>query len=262
MTSKREVAIGSLVTCAILALIFGAVARPHATSLRAIQPEIPRAGNGRQQGLNANFAEVKRRFPKVDYDGPEPSDPVERAKRRKKGKHFDKGLVSAEPTTHSRSLFSEWDFNLSAFPVQQSNAVVIGKTVNGGAFISPDKSGVYTELSLKIEEVIYKQTDLLTNDRTIAVSRMGGLVHYKSGEESLLRIAGQNMPASGKRYLFFLRAIPDSDDDFEIVTGYELSASGVIALDDPAQFQEQNHRDIFGFIESVKSAVRERTPSK
>jgi hypothetical protein len=258
MTSNiRQIAIASVLICGSLCLIFVTVVTPHVSRPDSIQRQSPPSANARRQGPAAGMDEIKKHFPKVDYDAPEPTDPSERSKRREKGKHYNNGYISSRPTNHSSSLESEWDFNLSEFPVQQSDAVLIGKTLSGGAFISPDKTGVYTELSLKVEEVLYTDRDSLTNDRTIAISRMGGIVRYRTGDESLFRIVGQNIPTVGKRYLFFLKAIPNSDD-FQIVTGYELSPSGAIALDDPMRFREQNGRDKSALIEAVRTAAQQK----
>lgn len=257
-TKNFRVAFVSLTASATLGLIALSVVPSNSETRSATKQTLSFARDGfarRQQNGRAGLDEIKRHFPKVDYDAPEPSDPVERAKRRKKGKHYDNGYVSRQPTNHSSSLVSEWDRNLSEFPVQESNAVVIGKILGGGAFISPDKTGVYTELSLKIEEVIAKDRDSLIKDRTIAISRIGGLVRYGTGEESLFFIAGQNMPTVGKRYLFFLKAIPDSED-FQVITGYDVSMSHVIALDDPMQFRKHDGQDITAFIQSVRSAAQ------
>lgn len=256
MTSNtRQIVIASVVICGTLCLIFVTVVRPHGSRPDSIQQQSPPSAHARRQGSAPGIDELKKHFPKVDYDAPEPTDPVERGKRRAKGKRYDKGYISPRPTTHSSALESEWDLVLDAFPVQQSNVVVIGKTLNGGAFMSPDKTGVYTEVSLKIEDVIYKDKDTPINDQTIAISRMGGVVRYQTGEESLFHIVGQNMPTLDKRYLLFLKAIPNTED-FEIVTGYELSSSGVLALDSPMKFRQYNGQDVTRFIQAVRSALQ------
>jgi hypothetical protein len=54
-----------------------------------------------QRSAKEQFEEIKRKFPKVDYDSPEPSDPAERLKRREKGKHFNNGGISKTPTHYS-----------------------------------------------------------------------------------------------------------------------------------------------------------------
>jgi len=175
---------------------------------------------------------LKTRFPKVDFDAPEPQDPNEKASRRSKGKHFDnRGGVDEKPNHLSAGLINHWDMNLPPLPVKESTAVVIAETLNRGAFLSNDKMAVYTELAVKVEEVL-KGSDLRKGQR-IDINRLGGVVRYNTGEESLFFIAGQNMPDVGKRYLFFLKALADSPD-FEIVTGYELSLRGVQALDSEA----------------------------
>jgi hypothetical protein len=255
-SNKGKIIIGSVISCAILCLIFVTVVRPRPRRPDSIQPQSPPNAPARRQG--SAIDEIKKHFPKVDYDAPEPTDPVERAKRRAKGKHYDNGHISPRPTTHSSGLESEWDLVVADFPVQQSNVVVIGKTLNGGAFMSPDKTGVYTEVSLKIEDVLYKDEDTSINDQTIAISRTGGVVRYPTGEESLFLIVGQNMPTLDKRYLFFLKSIPNTDG-FEILTGYELSSSGVLALDNPMKFRQYNGQDVTRFIQAVRSLLQ---PSK
>lgn len=211
-----------------------------------------------QRSPKEEFEEIKRKFPKVDYDSPEPSDPAERKKRQNKGKHFDKlGGVSKEPTRYSSSLSNDWYWGLPALPVEQSNAVVVATTLTRGAFLSNDKMGIYTELSIRIEEVLKDSADRLQNDCVIDINRRGGVVRYPSGEESLFFIQGQEMPSVGKRYLFFLKAMPDSLD-YQIITGYELSSSAVKALDWPGQFAQYNGLDEAAFLFTVRNAIAQK----
>jgi len=203
------------------------------------------------------FEKIKAQYPKVDYDSPEPTDPAERMKRHNKGKHFDNGYISKKPTRYSSVLSSHWDVGLSALPVEQSSAVLLASTVSRGAFLSNDRSGVYTELSVRVEQVLKGDYDQLSENCIVDINRVGGVVHYSSGEESLFSIEGQNIPVVGKRYLFFLKAIPDSVD-FEIITGYELSASRVKALDSPAQFAQFDGLDEMTFLTTVRNAIAQK----
>jgi hypothetical protein len=203
---------------------------------------------------------VKSRFPAVDYDAPEPADPAERTKRRNKGKRFDHlGGVRMEPTRNSSALLNHWDSNLAPLPVAQSNAVVIAKTLSRGAFLSNDKGAVYTELSVKVDEVLKTDNDSVGKGSLIDINRLGGVVRYRTGEESLFMIVGQNMPEVGKRYVFFLKALDDSED-FQLITGYELAPSGVNALDAPGQFQRYNGVDEPTFLNELRRAVGEIKP--
>jgi hypothetical protein len=210
-----------------------------------------------QNGHSHEMERIKKLFPRIDYDAPEPSDPVEKAKRQKKGKHYNNGYISKEPTKYSSGLVSEWDLDLPSLPVGESDAVLIGKTLAGGAFLSNDKTGVYTELSVRIEDALFGEDGSITKNKVVDVSRMGGVVRYANGEESLFHIVGQNMPKPGRRYLFFLKAIPESED-FEIITAYELGSSGVIALDTPGQFKKYDGMDEASFINAVRDAVAQQ----
>jgi len=260
---KLRVALGSLVICGILGLIFVSVATPgsYRRTFAGKKQVLPNFGSAKQQSARPTPTEnIKNRFPKVDYDAPEPTDPVERTKRRNRGKHFDGlGGVSKEPTRYSAALSSHWDLDLPALPVAQSSVVVIAKTLTRGAFLSNDKSGIYAELSVKVEEVLKTNDDSVTRGRLIDISRIGGVVRYRTGEESLFMIVGQNIPEAGKRYLFFLKAIEDTQV-FQIITGYELAPSGVNALDTPSQFGQYNGVDEATFLNNVRSAIIETKP--
>jgi len=255
---KLLVTLGSLVVCGILGLVFVSVATPDSYRRTFVGKKqvLPNFGDAKQQNARPTTTKnIKDRFPKVDYDAPEPTDPVERTKRRNKGKHFDGlGGVSKEPTRYSSALSSHWDLDLPSLPVAQSDAVIIAKTLTRGAFLSNDKSGIYTELTVKVEEVLKTDDDSVTRGSLIDITRLGGVVRYRTGEESLFMIVGQNMPEAGKRYLVFLKAIKDSQD-FQIITAYELAPSGVNALDTPSQFSQYNGVDEASLMNNVRSAI-------
>ncbi|MDX6531839.1 MAG: hypothetical protein QOH41_4129 [Blastocatellia bacterium] len=262
MGRNKKLALILVLGCGIVCLIVVSGARSNSRRATLNKATLLSPPNGfqrarEQNGRPSSLEDIKKRFPKIDYDAPEPTDPAERSKRRNKGKHYDNGYLSKEPTHYSSGLVSEWDLNLPALPVAQSNAVVIGKTLSGGAFLSNDKTGVYTELSAKIEEVLSTDKDSVTKGKVIDLSRMGGVVRYGTGEESLFHIVGQNMPTVAKRYLFFLKAIPDSQD-FEIITAYELGSLGVTALDAPGQFTHYNGLDEATFLDTVRTVVSEK----
>jgi hypothetical protein len=141
--------------------------------------------------------------------------------------------------------------------VEESNAVVVARTLSRAAFLSSDKTGIYTELSIRIEEVLKGNSELLQNDCVIDINRRGGVVRYSTGEESLFLIQGQEMPLVGKRYLFFLKAMPDSVD-FEIITGYELPQSGVKALDWAGQFAQFNGSNEATLLSIVRNTIAQK----
>src|SRR5947208_14461645 len=98
---KLQIAVVLGLGCGIASLILVSVARSNSGrvtldkgKLVSLPNSFQRAKqqNGRAAGLR--LEDIKKRFPKIDYDAPEPTDPTERAKRRNKGKHYDKGYIS------------------------------------------------------------------------------------------------------------------------------------------------------------------------
>jgi len=243
-------------------LIMAAIGRPGSSTAPISHERLsPALANpekrGPQKDPKTSFEEFKKNFPKVDYDAPEPSDPTERTRRHNKSKHYDNGRISKTPTHYSFGFNNHWDIGLPALPITQDSVIVVASTLSRGAFLSNDKTGVYTELSAKIEQVLKGTSSAVNEGAVIDISRIGGVVGYSTGEESLFSIDGQNMPTAGKRYLFFLKPITDSQD-FTIVTGYELSPSGVTALDSPDQFKEFNGMDEATFLLKVRSAIAQQ----
>ncbi|MEK6333532.1 MAG: hypothetical protein AABM67_01205 [Acidobacteriota bacterium] len=253
--NSLRTASASLVGCAILFLILFSVVRSNSgvqtVVSQRLSPGAPNSNKAKQGDKPTRLDDIRKEFPKVDYDAPEPEDPVQKAKRRKKGKRYDNGYLSKDPG-HSRGLVTEWDLGLSAFPIAQSDVVVIAKTITREAFLSNDKTGIYTELSVEVEEAL--KGEHLLSGKVIDVSRLGGVVRYSTGQESFFHIAGQNMPQANRRYLFFLKSIKDSED-FQIITAYELGPSGVKALDTPNQFSQYNGTDESSFMNTVRNAL-------
>lgn len=127
-------------------------------------------------------------------------------------------------------LNAHWWQGLSALPVSRSDAVIIGKVVNAQAHLSNDKTGVYSEFTVHIEEVLKNPEGReLPNDSSIIIDRFGGGVRFPSGKIQYYRIAQQGMPRVGSRYVLFLKKT--SEASFSILTGYELSSGVVRPLD-------------------------------
>lgn len=238
--------VGGLVLASVVTPWSGARLTASASKKSSEQPNRPHP---------QDIQEFKNRFSKADFDAPEPSDPVEKEKRKKRSKHFNKmNIVSREPTRYWMALTSEWDFGLPALPAAQSNAVLIVEPLTAEAYLSEDKTGIYTEFSARLQEVLKSNNPLLIKDSLIGVSRAGGIVRYPTGEESLCVITGQNMLRVGKRYLLFLKSINESTD-FAIVTGYEIENGKVAPLDDPGQFKIYKGVDEQTFLKAVRAAI-------
>ncbi|HJP91857.1 MAG TPA: hypothetical protein VJ875_07870 [Pyrinomonadaceae bacterium] len=171
------------------------------------------------------------RFPVADYSAPEPSDPSERSKRQARGKQYDKSHWNIYPDAQSSMARTHpLDPHLPALPVGESTAVIVGQIADAKAYLSNDKTGVYSVFTVQIDEVLKNSSQLaLSTESPIDVERDGGRVRFPNGR-TLIYVA-TNMPQVGLRYVLFLTNAK-GQSDFQILTGYELREGKVYPLDD------------------------------
>jgi hypothetical protein len=213
-----------------------------------------------QQDAAQKRQELQARIPTIDYVSPEPTDSAEKAKRRKRNKHYDgKNLVMTNPSGSGTATIVDDDrfSSLPALPVTQSDVILTADVLNSGAHLSNDKSGVYSEFNVQIDTVLKGTVSSLSQTNLISLSRQGGVVRYPSGRTELYLIAHQNMPAIGKRYLFFLKTT-DDPQAYEIVTGYEIGPERVLPLDWGRQFESFRGTDLVAFLNSVREAIAKK----
>lgn len=156
-----------------------------------------------------------------------------------------------------------------AFPLGQSNAIVIGETIEAHAYLSDDRTSVYSEFTLRVNDVLSNEAaTTLNTGMLITTERPGGRVRFPSGK-TLVRGGsyGRNMPRTGRQYVLFL-SYNIVEQDFSIVTGYELRAGYIFPLDGPsagerrsaqfANYERQNGSDQATFLASLRQAMQER----
>lgn len=197
----------------------------------------------RQEGAKAQQSARKEnpdfsRFPIADFHAPEPSDLKLRAAREAKGRKYNnKHMPQISDNTYQIFSNTDWDVRLPALPVERSAAVVIGTVGSSEAYLTPDKTGIYSEFQVAIDTVVKNDPNNMINaDATITVERKGGRARMPSGRIVVSWVSHQNMPRVGGRYLFFLthdfETPNDTGKDFYLLTGYELRDRQVSLLDD------------------------------
>jgi hypothetical protein len=204
----------------------------------------------------AKALERKGRYPTVDYNSPEPSNPDEKVKRRKRNKHYDKqGLVAPTPSspTSSATILDD-EFDMPAIPIGLSTLIVTADVLNSEAHLSNDKSGVYSEFTVQIDSVLKGAVPTLSQTNVISVSRLGGNVRYPSGHLERYEVHNQNMPAIGKKYLLFLKATEDNQA-YELLTGYELGPEWTTPLDDGVHFDKFRGTPRITLLNTVRDAI-------
>lgn len=166
-------------------------------------------------------------FPLTDYNALESTDQVKRSRRRKKGTKYDK---ASNPLSDAYALKTHINEGvpLSALPVEVSSVILIGTVTEVEAVLSNDRTGVYTEITIQIEEILKDDSQQLTPGGSVAVERQGGRVKFPSGHITTEHVAGTGIPRPGKRYVLFLTRVPL---DLYIHFGYELTGSKVGLLD-------------------------------
>jgi hypothetical protein len=197
-----------------------------------------RQGSGNQQKIAREENPDFSRFPIVDFQALEPVEPTARVAREAKGRKYNnKHLPQLSDNTYQIYSNTDWDVRLPALPVERSAAVVIGMVKSAHAYVTPDKTGIYSEFQVALGTVIKNDPKNLINaDATITVERKGGRARMPSGRIVISWVSHQNMPRVGGRYLLFLthdfETPNDTGKDFYLLTGYELRDGQVRLLDD------------------------------
>jgi len=129
------------------------------------------------------------------------------------------------------SFIYHWPPGFPELPVAQSDAVILGTVAEARAELTEDESGVYSEFTINIDEVLKDDSQQpLSPGNSIVVDRPGGRVKYDTGHISLFWLAGFGMPGKGGQYVLFIeRGGPD--EDYRIITGYEIRQGRVYPLD-------------------------------
>lgn len=230
-------------------------------------PQIPPQKNTPQAPprklSKAERAEYESQFPIADYESSEPEDPDKRQKRRAKNRRHDgRGLVAKPENSgadQATTRFNDWDMQISPLPVAQSNAVVIGEVAEARAYLSDDKSGVYSEFSLRADRVLMESGGVtIAPGSMIVVEREGGRVRFSPGVVELYEIAGQGMPRIGHRYVLFLRSTGE-EQGYSITTGYEVLGNRILPLDkrnvSKSEFDVYKDMNLDDFLRTVERAI-------
>lgn len=178
-----------------------------------------------------------KQFPIIDLGTPLPSDPSAKAIRIRKSKKYNNNSMSEISEASNVSfVVNETLSNLSALPVDKSSVVLIGEVIDAKAYLSDDKTAVYSEFEVRIQAVLKNDTSkVLSAGESMAVERFGGRVRLPSGKLFIEAVDNQDMPRVGGKYVLFLTndfiGAKHSDDDFNILMGYELKGGRVFPLD-------------------------------
>jgi len=195
----------------------------------------------------------------VDYDAPEAANLVEREDRNLKNKRYDKQyLVDKNPHPETGGVSRIDEINPPpVIPAVESDLIVIGEIVNANAHLSNDKSGIYTEFTVRVDEILKNDASRKVNQGDfIAADRAGGFVRYPNGQKVLYRISQRDLPRIGNRYVLFLTR-DKQNPNYEILTGYELNDNSFSPLDTKRHADDFKPTGKLDFIKSIRNKISE-----
>ena len=203
-----------------------------------------------------SYQDRRDRYPVVEADETEPNDPVKKAKLKRQKQHYDKDAPFTNPGPKDEELAfrPEWQFNFPGLPVVKSDVIVIGQVLNAEAHRSDNKMNVFSNFEVRVDEVLKGNVNV---GNVITIQRIGGFVKYPGGRKVLFRLSGNGMPGVGARFAFFLNVL---DEDYTILTAYELVADGVVPLDNSTQFQVYKGVSEISFIATLRDAISQAVP--
>jgi hypothetical protein len=203
-----------------------------------------------------NYQDRVDRYPVVEAEEIEPNDPEKKAKLKKQKQRYDKDAPFTNPGPNDEELAfrPEWQFNFPALPVIKSEVIVVGQVLNAEAHRSTNKMNVFSNFEVRVDEVLKGRLNI---GNVIDVQRVGGFVKYPNGRKVLFRLSGNGMPGIGARYVFFLNVV---DEDYTILTAYELVGDAVVPLDNSDQFQAYKGVSEISFITTLRNAISQAVP--
>jgi hypothetical protein len=199
---------------------------------------------------------IDEQLPIVDLNAPKPTEPAARAKREAKDRRHD---LHKQPIMERNAFLTtvyHWSEDFPPLPIEQSTTIIVGKVSESNAHISDDRSSVYSEVVVTVEEVLKSTREI---SKTIVAERDGGRVRFPTGTIFRYIIDGINIPKPDHRYLLFLKQLDDGD--FSIVTGYELVDGRVMPLDDTSvvPFAKYQGSDENTFLSEVRNSIKNQT---
>ena len=206
-------------------------------------------GNKDQQDLS--------KYAVVDYDAPESVNAIQREERKLKNSRYDnQDWVLKTPHPDDSGVGRHLEvIPPPLFPADESDLVVIGKISNVSAYLSNDKSGVYSEFTIQVDQILKSDSLKKIEPRnSITADRAGGTVRYPNGQKVVYELSEFNLPQVGREYAFFLKHNGESQN-YEILTLYEFNDSRVIQLDSGRRFDDFKNTNKKNFVEAIRNKI-------
>ena len=166
---------------------------------------------------------------------PEPSNPKEREVRRAKNTRYNTGGadLTVERRQDAEIFFEQVWPAVDFIPAAESAVVVVGRVIKVQPYLSSDRSRIYTEITIAVDDLLKQDQDKrATATKTVVIDRLGGALKLKTGRivRDEIQIDNLGNLQLGRRYLVFARAINDRNDT-GLIKSYELVNGQVFTND-------------------------------
>lgn len=193
----------------------------------------------------------------ADYDAVFSLEASELERRKRASARYDnEGWVVKYPHPKDFAVgrFTE-EIPPPLIPTRESDLIVIGKAVEVTAHLSNDKTGVYSEFTFRISQVMKNSNPLKPKQgSSITFDRPGGVVCYPTGQKVLYEHGQKGMPEVGREYLLFLRTDTTSDN-YDVITVYELRDVSTVPLDSGRNVEDIKRMGKSAFVQTVRDEL-------
>ena len=206
-------------------------------------------------------------------EAPESDDPTQRANRAAKNARYDSQVnnrdLSSLPPGQSMHLIGCGPYDPTILPTGSHDVIVLGTLINIQPYLSANRTAIYSEYQLDIEQVFKApRKDLSIQEGRLLIDRPGGVLRRSDGKIITSTESGTGMARPldvGRRYVLFCRLIHDQRD---LILGFafELRDGKAYAL-----WQQPGYDRLVGelpgavaplskeqaFIEAVRDAAKQ-----
>lgn len=147
----------------------------------------------------------------------EPADPAEQARREAKNRRYNNGgqdLLTLSPDSEMSEI--SCGVVLPLLPISSTSVIILGTVVGSQPYLTEDRSSVYSEYMIRVEEFLKTDGGILPlAGANLVVDRRGGFLRLRSGRVIRYHASSSNMARplhTQERCILFLNRICDEGD--------------------------------------------------
>jgi len=238
MQKNKKIALVSVVAIFLIITTFLLLKSPIS------QGQIEKSGKG-----------IRGEFPVADFSQVESANDSEG--RRAKNTFFDKtGHREIQENDEVKIITQaeSWIEKLPAIPISQSDIVLKGTVRDSHAYLSANKTNVYSEFDVAVEKFIFTKEKPAPVIKNISINREGGSVRFSSGHLQTYVLSGEGCPENGKTYVLFLKR-NDTFKGFLLLTAYEIADEKVYPVDNVASQLDYKEKTLTQFLNEIDKAM-------